>query len=493
MIASKARSGKMHFGLRKTIIKATIPKRKRILRRKVCPMIGCFSEPKIIHNHLVYVHKLSRGSNEYKDALRMARPVLGDEPEASETFGTFDSDNASSSSDEMNEWKGSEDSETELTESDSNEDFRCNNDGEIDLNLGESENAEEHFCFTSEENEDMASSKNEFTNFVFSEFSDWMESVDGGEKKSEGLTQNISQVRTILIHIDPEHQSVESLLSRENVRNKWLTPFKKELLPGTKRPRRPGTIRSYCNSLRLFIDFLISSKIMKNNPIEDLRAMQTQSKAWAKSLNKQSRTREFEKIYDDFENITNPVEIKNFLESSFAIDAIKLLDEFSCATTTRCPKQNEYCDVRDFLFWHLSLDNGSRPGPLCDITLGQFFNAKKKSVSDTQGNKSIVRVIRILVHKTCASHGAAELVFNQNLYHWFEVFVKNMRGRYFSLPKGDEDYLFVTHEGRAMASKQISGRLTALWKKGFGKDAVCNLDFQSFQLITQTVLNLSQF
>ena len=108
--------------------------------------------------------------------------------------------------------------------------------------------------------------------------------------------------------------------------------------------------------------------------------MQTQSKAWAKSLNKHSRTREFEKIYDDFENIANPVETKNVLESSFAIDAIKLLDEFSCATTTRCPKQNEYCDVRDFLFWHLSLDNGSRPGPLCDITLGQFFNAKKKSV-----------------------------------------------------------------------------------------------------------------
>ena len=55
-----------------------------------------------------------------------------------------------------------------------------------------------------------------------------MESVHGGEKKSEGLTQNISQVRTILIRIDPEHQAVESLLSRENVRNKWLTPFKKD-------------------------------------------------------------------------------------------------------------------------------------------------------------------------------------------------------------------------------------------------------------------------
>ena len=46
-----------------------------------------------------------------------------------------------------------------------------------------------------------------------------MESVDWGEKKSKGLTQNISQVRTFLIRVDTKHQAVESLLSRENVRN----------------------------------------------------------------------------------------------------------------------------------------------------------------------------------------------------------------------------------------------------------------------------------
>ena len=68
-----------------------------------------------------------------------------------------------------------------------------------------------------------------------------------------------------------------------------------------------------------------------------------------------------------------------------------------------------------------------------------------------------------------------------------------MRGRYFGLPKDDEDYVFVIHGGRAMASKQISGSLTAIWKKGFGKDAVCNLCFKLFQFITLTFLYLSQF
>ena len=172
----------------------------------------------------MHVHNLSRVSNQYKDALRLARPVLGYEPEADETVEVFNSDNASFSSDERSKWTGSEESETEVN--DSNEAFSCNYDGEIDSNSDEPENTKEEysFCFMLEENEDMVSSKNEFTNFVFSEFSDWMESVDGGEKKRKGLTQNISQLRTFLIRVDTEHQAVASSLSRENVRNYYQVP-----------------------------------------------------------------------------------------------------------------------------------------------------------------------------------------------------------------------------------------------------------------------------
>ena len=36
------------------------------------------------------------------------------------------------------------------------------------------------------------------------------------------------------------------------------------------------------NLRRLFTDFLISSKMMKNNLVEDVRDMQTQLKAWEK-------------------------------------------------------------------------------------------------------------------------------------------------------------------------------------------------------------------
>ena len=100
----------------------------------------------------MHVHNLSRGSNQYKHALRLACSVLGYEPEADKTIETLYSDNASFSSDEKRKRKGSEESEIEVTESDSNEDFSCNYDGEIDWNLDEPENTKKKhsFCFTLE-------------------------------------------------------------------------------------------------------------------------------------------------------------------------------------------------------------------------------------------------------------------------------------------------------------------------------------------------------
>ena len=53
-----------------------------------------------------------------------------------------------------------------------------------------------------------------------------------------------------------------------------------------------------------------------------------------------------------------------------------------------------------------------------------------------------------------------------------------MRNRYLGFPKGDGDYLFVTHEGRAMVSKQISGSLRARLKgKGISKGCRMQLRF----------------
>ena len=67
-----------------------------------------------------------------------------------------------------------------------------------------------------------------------------MKNLNEGEKKSERLTKNISQV-----HFDMSGPRYKSSLSKEDVRTKWLTPCKKKSLAGAKRPREPDTIRSF--------------------------------------------------------------------------------------------------------------------------------------------------------------------------------------------------------------------------------------------------------
>ena len=75
---------------------------------------------------------------------------------------------------------------------------------------------------------------------------------------------------------------------------KWLIPFNTEIVPEMELHRKPWTFQLYSNQPQLFMDFPISSKILKNNPINDLRAMQTQSKIWADFLNKYVGTGEYE-------------------------------------------------------------------------------------------------------------------------------------------------------------------------------------------------------
>ena len=300
---------------------------------------------------------------------------------------------------------------------------------------------------------------NQELELLFSNFRDWMESCEGGERKVDSAEQNITQAKVILRHVDPDNMQVSQLVDRFAVRNKWLMPFKNS-------GRRPGTIMSYCNSLRLLMDYLIISKEYKDLRMDDMQSMQTQARVWAKSLNKQTKAREFEKIYEDFADIIDPAEVKTFERSEPCRQAVKILEKFSTPLVGIAPMQNEFTLVRDFLLWQISIDNGGRPGPFMDLTLHEFANATKESVDNSDGSVTECSVINIFDHKTSSTHGPARVVFSLVLYNWFTIFIKNIRGRFYGLPKSPESRIFVAHTGNAMISKNCSSRLTSLWGKG---------------------------
>ena len=62
-------------------------------------------------------------------------------------------------------------------------------------------------------NQDIQAVQNENTDFVLHEFSEWLNSCDGGEKKIE----SVRQVFTIIAYVDPNNQNVASLMKRVDV------------------------------------------------------------------------------------------------------------------------------------------------------------------------------------------------------------------------------------------------------------------------------------
>ena len=423
-------------------------------------------------------HKLAVSSANYKKYLKESTPVLDtdrlepvriERSPIDDEIIDFDPSDVGSESESLQPKRKHEDksldwAEEECYDSEEDEDFVMDEESsleeESDVDMDNGSNNEESNVNL---NQDVPAVQNENTDFVLREFSEWLASCDGGEKKIESIQQQIRQVLTIISYVDPNNQNVASLMKRVDVRNKWLTPFKTEVITRTGKKRQPGTIRSYCNSLRLFSEFLEISKIQKELHTDDIRSIQTQAKAWARHLRKQSGIREHQKIYEDHDAITTPKEVMMFQNSQPCREAVNILERFSHAKPGNVPTQSEYTLCRDFLFWHLSLDNGSRPGQFVGMTISDFEKARTSYVPES---KEDYRVVTVFDHKTADAHGPARVVFSTSLYSWFRIFIYNIRNKYYGLPTGSDSPIFVTHTGNVMQSKNISGRLSSLWAKG---------------------------
>lgn len=464
--ATQAKEARTNFSLRKVRCDRKLEKSKSNVR-KLCQYPGCFATPKRMHNHLRQTHKLDISSKEYRKYLNEAIPELpGDDAPMKEVCETKEtkSDSDSNESIEADFCVDSGNSgeallrlikkeardmgviEHDIYDSEADEDFLVSTSDESDSS-NEGEDEEEIDC---------QNNVSKHTEFVLEEFLEWLQGVDGGERKLDPAMQNLRQIKAIISAVDPDNMNLVKLLNRVAVRDAWFVPYKTG-------KRKPGTVRAYCNSLKTFLEFIESTRIV-DWPLEDLRAMQTQARHWAKSLNKSTRRREFQKTHEDLENVFDPEKVKKFENSKPCREAISILHSFSIPKVGVCPTQAQYTLTRDFLLWSLSIENGGRPGPFVDMTLDQFFNAKIKSgIKGTE----ISYVVPIFDHKTDYVHGPAQVVFSYALYNWFNIFVENIRGKFYGLPKDGNSPIFVAHNGNPMISKNVSGRLTSLWGKGF--------------------------
>ena len=140
---------------------------------------------------------------------------------------------------------------------------------------------------------------------------------------------------------------------------------------------------------------------------------------------------------EDIGKLKNPEDIKHFDTSEVARNAVKIIGEFQdnpdAPLTT-----SQYTLVRDYLMTMICIDNGSRSGPISNMTLEEFSNCSKEEDHF---------VVRVKKHKTFSTHGPANLVLTSSLHEYLKIFINIFRSQIAAVDSTPKSTVFLSWRG----------------------------------------------
>lgn len=407
-------------------------------RHRRCPIAGCKSVVKRLSNHIQQCHKeIKKGSPEYKQVLKEARSLKTWKPSgaAQDNPKVKHEDNFSEEESMMDDEPPQNlhvhvephEEENELKFADDAEEASVQGDGL----LGEEE----------EENVE-----------IFNLFCQWLQTADGGRKDTKMAKQHCSQVRKILVTIDPE-KNLTSLFHKRLVRDKFLKEH-------AEQKYKPDTVKAHLLSLRNFCSFVLTEEpecITVNAAI--IQQVAEKARLWSSSYKKDSNRRHLEKQNEDLENLVTPEMISKFERSESARMAINYIDKLKEGNTLEI-NQSIYTLIRDYVLIELTFANAHRSGVLSNITIAEFEKAKETN----QGSM----LINVSKHKTADTHGPARVVISPTLFSYLKVYVTEVRRRTTDSESSSDKTMpvFLSWAGAKLESGQISTAINAAWKKG---------------------------
>ena len=299
----------------------------------------------------------------------------------------------------------------------------------------------------SEEESNEKNATPEIGNDVLKKFKMWLQSADGGQLDAKTSEQHHKQTVKLLSVID-EGMEVTSLFDHQLINNRFLEGY-------AKTKYHPKTTQSYLMSLRHFYSFSLATESCENIPNEKIVGLKEKVTRWSSSFRRKSAKRHWEKQEEDLNALISPDQIKEFERSEAARNAVCLLGKLSGAHSIEIT-QAQYTLLRDFLIVEISIDNGNRAGALANMKMSEFKRMKD------EGSE---RVILVKDHKTLATHGHARIVLSQKLAGWLKIFVTEVRSRISGTSNDNDDNVFLSWNGEALASSQISKAMKSVWKK----------------------------
>ena len=388
---------------------------------RYCPMKNCTSLVKRLSAHLRRVHKL--GPGDVKQALLNARGRVSDShrvPYDQRKVKCRDGDGKKS-----NQSSEAKSFSQPILISESEEESNANGSTveSVDVNVPMHE--------------------------VFVKFKKWMQSADGGQLDKKTTEQHFKQVSKLLSIVD-DKKEVDSLYNDRLINEKFLEGY-------AKRMYHPKTIQSYLMSLRHFYAFSLTDHddLAKVVSKETVLALKEKVTRWSSSFRHSSAKRHWEKMEEDFHALITPEQVQQFERSEAARDAICLLGQLSGAHCIEVT-QAQYTLIRDFLVVEISIDNANRAGALANMKIGEFKRMKKEGEDN---------VILVKDHKTLATHGPARIILSAKLSSWVNIFVNEVRSKVSGSTNDNGSHVFLSWNGEALASSQISKAMKSVWKK----------------------------
>jgi len=286
----------------------------------------------------------------------------------------------------------------------------------------------------------------------------WMKSVEGGKKHEKSAAQHAAHIRTLLSLT--QQNTVAALWNQSVLHTFAKYAEEKKYLPATK--------KSYLNSMKHFYSFATSAAgFCTEEDVKLITQMRERVSLWIAAYRKDSMIHRHEKMDADLKKLVTPQQLSHFRRSDPSVSAIKIIGR--CADSLQVPvlvTQTDYVIVRDFLLTEIALANANRAGVLANMTVTQFEQAR---VVDGQ------YVISVLDHKTAATYGSAKVILSPSLHQWISVYAKQIREHAVS-PLKNPPELFISWNGLALTSGQITTAVKCIWKKaGLGEEITLNI------------------
>ena len=340
-----------------------------------------------IHNHLRQTHKIT-DSARIKELTKKAKHVTLADSERECKFVSKDSESNSSDSDcgdekelirkvcleqlDTKNYIGERDSDGELDWL--AEEFNVIYEERNNIELSQKalmenieEESDEYLEYDNQDLEEKFYLSGQDEEALLLKFVNWLTSVSGGKRSLREARKHKSIAMGIVRHNDGDIN--HDILACPLYLNSWMTKL-------TNEGKDPGTIRTYLNSVKQFIDFGVAEEndLFKNRNIEKIRVLLRQ---WRNTLTRECEELEHEKQLVARDFFPSPSGIERFDKSEISENAKYILKKAANDPNFKI-RRTDFCLVREYLITCLIFDNASTPGAISNMKLAEFARAIKK-------------------------------------------------------------------------------------------------------------------